>query len=139
MSTTTQKERYEVIDRLSRLGIDYETASKLRRIAMTLHGWFEKECGDSNDYCSYSIERDDTTGKPYHCIYPHKGENTRYLIRDKEAGAKRRLVKIMAELPDLVPYIQGDCRGASLYVIRKSDVAKGESIDSVYTRGVAVY
>jgi hypothetical protein len=37
-----------------------------------------------------------------------------------------------------VPYIQGDCRGASLYILRQEDV-EGQNIDQVYTRGVAVY
>lgn len=57
---TTQKERDEVLRRLDRLGIAYEDAQALRRIALTLRRWFELECGDGNDYGSWAIERDDT-------------------------------------------------------------------------------
>lgn len=42
---TTQKERYEVLHRLDRLGIAYKDACALRRIALTLRRWFELECG----------------------------------------------------------------------------------------------
>ena len=134
---TSAKERYEVIQRLNRLGIDYETANRLRRIALTLHSWFERECGDANGNC---IERDEATGKPFNTYEAGAGPRKRYAIPDREAGAKKRLTAIMAGYKRrLVAYIQGDCRGASLYILRKSDVKPGESIDSVYTRGVAVY
>jgi hypothetical protein len=43
---TTTKERYEVLRRLEQIGISYDDANKLRRISMTLHRWFELECGD---------------------------------------------------------------------------------------------
>ena len=37
----------------------------LRRISMTLSRWGELECGDSDNYKSWSIERDKETDKPY--------------------------------------------------------------------------
>lgn len=129
---TTPKERYEVIERLSRYGIDYSTAQSLRRISMQLHSWFEKECGDGNG----CIERDEETGKAY---WLNANSGKRYPIADRETGAKKRLEKIMSTLPELLSYIQGDCRGASLYILRKSDVKPEDNIDSIYTRGVAVY
>ena len=133
---TTQKERFEVLHRLDKLGIDYESACRLRRIAMTLHSWFERECGDANGNC---IERDETTGIPYLTYEAGNGPRKRYRISDRETGAKKRLAGVMKGYPDLIPYIQGDCRGASLYILRKSDIGPGESIDSIYTRGTAVY
>ena len=128
---TTAKERYEVIARLEKLGIDYQTAQQLRRISMTLQRWFERECGTDNG----CIERDETTGKPY---WLNATTMRRYPIPDREKGAMARLRSIMSRLKGLVPYIQGDCRGASLYILRQEDV-KDQNIDQVYTRGVAVY
>lgn len=56
--------KYQLIRQLESLGFSFEEAQKLRRIEMTLHRWNEQECGDGNDYASWSIERDETTGKP---------------------------------------------------------------------------
>lgn len=144
--TTTQKERLELLIRLQRLGIDLETGSKLRRIANTLRNWFEMECGTENAAgSSISIERDGENGdgKPFQRIQYATANgyvDKRYPVADREAGARKRLAAIMAPFKRrLVAYIQGDCRGASLFILRKSDVKKGETLDSVYTRGVAVY
>ena len=128
----------EMIQRLNSLGFDNDEAFTLRRIAMTFHRWDEAECGDGNDYASWAIERDEETNKPYRCVYPHNGEVKRYAIADREAGAQRRLDKIMERHQDLVAYHQGDCRGASLYIVKRSDL-NGSDIHSTYTRGVAVY
>lgn len=123
---------------MASLGFDYQEADRLRRIEMTLQRWAELECGDGNDYASWAIERDETTGKPYRCIYPHQGEKRRHAVPDRERGALRRLAGIMRGHPELVAYHQGDCRGCMLYILRASDVKPGESIGSVYTRGFAV-
>lgn len=127
------------IDRLLRMGVDYDDALALRRISMTLQRWFELECGDGNDWASWAIERDETSGKPYMVTYPHDGKERRSLIADRETGARKRLDRIMAKYPALVSYIQGDPRGASLYILSKSDLRPGDALDCVYTRGVAVY
>jgi hypothetical protein len=133
---TTAKERAEVINRLINLGITYSHAGQLRRIAMTLRNWFERECGSENGDC---IERDETTGKPFVTYEAGAGPRKRYPIADKEAGARKRLAAIMAGYRrKLVPYVQGDCRGASLHIIRRKD-ARGQNLDQVYNRGVAVY
>jgi len=116
---------------LESLGISWTHANKLRRISMNLNRWFERECGTDNG----CIERDELTGKP---VWLNSTTMKRFPIKDMEAGAMRRLTAIMSGYPDLVHYVQGDCRGASLYILRKSDV-NGHEIDSVYTRGVAVY
>jgi hypothetical protein len=142
--SATPKERAEVIARLVKLGISYQDAEALRRISNTLHNWFELECGTGNDRVSRSIERDENgDGKPFLRVR-YIGYNNQWIdrkspIADREAGAKRRLAAIMANYRRrLVPYIQGDCRGASLYVLRKADV-RGQDINSIYNRGVAVF
>lgn len=136
-----QRYKFELFQRLQAIGFSYDEAQKLRRIEMTLQRWAEQECGDSNDYASTGIERDETTGKPFRVVMPHNlppSKATRYAIADREAGALRRLAGIMRGHPELVSYHQGDCRGAMLYILRKSDLADGADINSVYTRGVAV-
>lgn len=132
--------RAECIDRLQSLNISLDDAIALRRIAMTLHHWHEMECGTGNG----CIERDEETGIPY-----WYNANSRYLapndrraysrIADRENGAKKRLADIMTRYPTLQAYIQGDPRGASLYILKPGDVPAGADIDSYYSRGIAVY
>lgn len=130
---TTQK--WQMIASLERLGIKTHEAMQLRRISLALHRWAERECGDGSNW---AIERDETTGKPFN-VYHGEGKRSRYPIADKEAGALRRLAAIMAPYKRrLVAFHQGDCRGAALYIIRKADV-RGQNIEQVYNRGVAVY
>jgi hypothetical protein len=128
--------------RLVNKGIDFKHAEELRRIAMTLHRWHEMECGDGNDYASWCISRGkktgkvfeyDDNGKPYLERHAHTSNEPTYtLIADRERGALKRLAAIMANYPTLTSYIQGDPRGASLYI--------GEGLtDSNYNNGIAVY
>jgi hypothetical protein len=141
---TTAKERYEVLSRLEKAGISYEHAKALRRISMTLSRWGELECGDGNEYGSWAIERDESTEVPYmvHHRYMHgQGKDTvhRTRIADREKGALKRLQAIIAQYPEFVAYHQTDPRGCAVYLVRKSDVPEGTDIDSVYSRGIAVY
>ena len=134
--------KYDCIGPLTRAGIAAHDAHALRRIAMTLHRWHELECGDGNDWASWSIEREnaDGTGRPFMVTYPHNASKpTRQLIADRETGALKRLDKIMARYPTLSAYVQGDPRGASLYILRPGDVCEGASVDSCYSNGLAVY
>ena len=133
------KDTLAMIDRLRSAGISLDDALKLRRIAMTLHVWSEQECGNSDNYKSWCIVRDDETDKPFMEVHPYDGKSYRYRINDRERGAKKRLAKIMSRYPDLTAYIQGDPRGAPLYIIRKGDVPAGERVDAYYNRGLAVY
>lgn len=115
-------------------------AESLRRISMTLHRWHELECGDGNGH----IERDEKTGVPryYNDRARYLGANDvrrGYAVPDRERGAMKRLVKIMARYPALQFYVQGDPRGASLHILRPGDVPAGESTDGYYSCGVAVY
>ncbi len=135
------RDTYDMLTSLENLGFQRDEALTLRRIAMTFSAWDEAECGNSNDYASFGIERDEETGKPYRVFMPHNlppSQATRTLIPDREAGAQRRLQAIMAKHPEFVAYHQGDCRGASLYIVRKSDL-NGSDINSNYTKGVAIY
>jgi hypothetical protein len=110
----------------------YDDAHAVRRIAMTLHRWSEMECGTDNG----AIERNEETNKPY---WLNSYSMTRTPIADREAGALKRLDKIMKRYPTLSAYVQGDPRGAPLYILRAGDVPAGEHVESYYNRGIAVY
>lgn len=135
---------------LMALGFTQEEADKLRRISMTLRRWHELECGDGNG----CIERDEATGKPVYVNAYRTGH--RYPVADRETGALRRLKAIIDRCnmwrvgvlkdgkpdPDfgmLSSYIQGDPRGAALYILRPGDVPEGCAAESYYSRGVCVY
>lgn len=123
----------EYIPALTRLGIAEQDALALRKIAMILHRWYELECGIAGG----GLEQDETTGK-WWWYSSYSGKRT-HTVADREAGAKRRLARIMQNYPDLVAYIQTDPRGAALYIIPKSDVPVGARLGECYNRGVAVY
>jgi hypothetical protein len=63
----------------------------------------------------------------------------RYPMADMEAGALKRLAKIMEAHKPLEAYVQGDPRGAALYILRPGDVPAGEQADAYYTRGICIY
>lgn len=142
------------IELLRQAGISRDDAEALRRISMTLHRWHELECGDSNDYASWTIARGaffndsargkvfvhDDNGTPFEERHVHTENKARYTpMVDREKGALKRLQSIIARYPGFGYYVQGDPRGASLYILRPGDVKDGENADSVYTRGIAVY
>jgi len=140
---TTFQQRHEIICRLQEVGFDYATANSLRRISMTLQRWFEYECGTENERgTSFCIERDEKTEKPFMRVQYMAGNqwiDRRSPVADRESGARKRLAKIMAQHAHLVAYVQTDCRGCALYILRQQDVKPGENIDQIYNRGVAVY
>lgn len=138
--TKRQAENYSrLTDTLARLGFTHEERETLIRIERTLHRWGELECGTDAGH----IERDEVTGKPRffnaraRYVGPHDPRAWR-TIPDREAGAKKRLAKMMESRPHLLAYHQGDPRGCCLYIVPANAVGPGESIDSVYTRGVAI-
>jgi hypothetical protein len=146
------KDTFHMIECVKSLGISDDDAWQLRRISMTLHRWSELECGNSNDSASYCLVRGvkkdgefvyDDNGKPFiemHFYHSNGGPKVRYYQKpDLERGALKRLTKIMARYPNLSSYVQGDPRGASLYILRPGDVPEGEAVDSYYSRGLAVY
>jgi len=105
--------------RMERAGINAERkdAQALRRAELTLHGWYEQECGMGNEHCCWSIERDEETGKAYRCTCPNHGEPRREPIADREAGAVARVSEVCERL-GLHYYLQTDPRGCALYVGR---------------------
>jgi len=130
---------------LMSLGFTATQADKLRKISMTLQRWHELECGVDGG----CVERDEA-GKPF---WRSQYSGKLSPIADREKGAKMRLDKIiesrnlsewaflgwpMSQVA-ITPYIQGDPRGAALYLIRPDDVPEGKSVDSYYSRGVCVY
>jgi len=136
------------MDVLQSLGFTREEAEALRRISMTLQRWHERECGTDNG----CIERDETTNKPYWVSTWGSqwttGKRCRTAIPDRETGARKRLAAIvharnvrqpLMESPLMDYYIQGDPRGAALYIIRPGDVPEGQTVDSCYSRGICVY
>jgi hypothetical protein len=111
-----------LMERLQRItagmqSVTFDDANTLRRAEKVLHRWHEQECGDSTDYASYSIERDEQTGIPYRCIYPHRegAKTIRQRIADKEAGAIKRVSEVCKRL-GLSFFVQTDPRGCALYV-----------------------
>ena len=153
--TMTRKEAERLThqaDTLRALGFTREESEQLRRISMTLHRWFERECGDGYG----CIERDEQTGKPYwhrsnHSYLDPHDPRAYTPIADREAGARRRLKNILRdrnlrdnpsvcdESRHLSVYIQTDPRGAALYLLRPGDVPEGQDAGSYYTRGICVY
>lgn len=143
-----------LFQRLQALGFTMDECQALRRIEMTLHRWAEQECGDGNDYASWAIERDETTGKPYRCVYPHQGKMHRTAIADREAGALKRLKAILdirnsrenaayvhktrEALPHALAYHQTDPRGCALYVVPVDVIPGGVELQSCYSNGIAV-
>jgi len=145
------KRTTELIQRITALGFTADEAWQIRRISMTLSRWGEQECGDSNDFASWSIERDEKTGKPFRVVHSHKAGSKvlREAIPDREAGALKRLHLLVAARNFRVDpagsgegrfqyYHQTDPRGCALYLLRASDVRPGEKLDEIYTRGLAV-
>ena len=140
---------------LRALGFTQDEAESLRRISITLHRWHERECGTD----SGCIERGhkngvlrefthDENGAPHWA--DHSGDRPRYYrIPDRERGAQKRLAGILQDcnarmLPlqspaKLTAYVQGDPRGAALYILRPGDVPEGKDAGAYYSRGICVY
>ena len=114
---TARAKTFDLMRGLARRGVemDYTDANTIRRAALTLHRWNELECGDSDQWKSWGIERDETDGRAYMATYPHSGESRRTLIADREAGALRRVAAICAKYGAHY-FHQTDPRGASLYI-----------------------
>lgn len=111
-----------------RLGIEFDDVCSFRRDSMTLRRWFERECGDSNSFASWSVERDPDTDIPYLVTYPYNGKERKTRIPDREKGARKRIDERCKRL-NLHYYIQADCRGLALYLskepLNSSDYTKG--------------
>jgi len=105
----------------TRAGIDIplDDVNTLRRAERTLHTWAEQECGDTDQWCSWAIERDPDTEIPYRVFYPNDSNKVRReRIPDRERGALRR-VEDVCERNGLYFYHQPDPRGYALYVSKE--------------------
>jgi hypothetical protein len=141
---STQKAKFELYRRLQELGFGYEEATSLRRIEMALKRWAERECGDGSNW---AVERDEKTGKPFN-VYHGPGAARSYPIVDREAGALRRLKKIVwarndreaahATGREVLAYHQGDPRGCMLYLVRSGDLPEVSDESMVKCSGPAV-
>lgn len=134
---TTKKDREHVIARLQFAGITWDDVQRLRRIALTLHRWHELECGVDGG----GIERDEVTGK---VTWYSAATGARTPYPDRETPCLKRLDAIRAKYPGYGFYVQGDPRGASLYVITPHSMAtvreRGLTLDICYSSyGVAVF
>ena len=144
MTRTEAMRQSRQLDVLQSLGFTQAEAESLRRISMTLHRWHEAECNGD-------VQRDETTGRTFR----HYGHNTAgpfQTVRcaDRETGAKKRLAAILkarngrqlivaGKMDALSAYIQGDPRGAALYILRPGDVPEGKDAGAYYSRGICVY
>jgi hypothetical protein len=157
----SRRHQYDPVAALERAGIAYDDATALRRIAMTLHRWYEQECGNSNEYASWVIVRGEKHKDglaPRGFVFEHKDDGAPFEERhiysrqsgvpdrvtytrlpDRERGATARLEKIMAGYPGLSYYLQTDPRGAPLYILRPGDVPAGEKPCGYYSRGISVH
>jgi len=132
---------------LMSLGFTSFEAEKLRKISMTLQRWHELECGIDGG----CIERDEKTDKP---LWRSEYSGKLSPIADREKGAKKRLGHILGlrntrewvragthsvKQIAINAYIQGDPRGAALYLIRPDDIPEGKNVESYYSRGICVY
>jgi len=152
--------RTHMYNALQSLGFTFDECEKLRRISMTLRRWHELECGTGDGQVSVSVERDgdEPNSKPYKRIqYPTANGyvDKRYPIADRETGARKRLGAIVQERNRRIghykakhetwstyavhEYIQGDPRGAALYILRPGDIPEGQAADSCYSRGICIY
>src|SRR6267142_899639 len=78
------------------ISLSFDEVNTLRRAQITLHRWAELECGDGNDYASWSIESAEATDIPFLCSYEQDREIHRTRIFDREKGDIRRVSHICA-------------------------------------------
>jgi len=150
--TKRETERRTFQDRnLRRFGFTSEECEQLRRISMTLHRWYERECGIDGGCVERTPE-----GK---AVWRSAMTGRTFPTRDMEKGALRRLAKIFDSTgkPQRISatyYLQTDPRGVALYVIDAARLSAAQAewaitrpttpidqvIDSVYSQiGFPVY
>jgi hypothetical protein len=141
MRTTKRQRQARFFDMMTRTGFTTDETRALLKAERALQRWSEAECGTGTDTHTVSIERDETTGKPFRRVQFHRAgqwKENRYPVRDMEAAALRRVAAIAEAHPGLSFYHQGDPRGCALYVLRHGDVPAGEDVAAYYSRGSPV-
>jgi hypothetical protein len=118
------KSELKQVFNLAQAGVSMVDGIALKNAAAGLHRWYEAECGNGR----FCINRDNDTGKPYR-DYGDTGR--RYYIRDMEKANENKISGIMAKHPELGFYLQGDPRGATLYIYKLEELA-GRNVRSCY-------
>ena len=149
MTKYEAEQRQRTYTQLINLGFSFDECEKMRRISLTLRRWFERECGDGNDWADWAIERDENgEGRPFMVTHYHPrngapATTTKTPVPDRETGARKRLAAIIQGRNERAPgpvstYIQGDPRGASLYILRPGDIPDGQDPAACYSRGICI-
>lgn len=142
MRMTKRQRAARFFEVMAGLGFTTDETETLLKAERALHRWAEMECGTGDDRHTVSIERDEQTGKPFRRVqfysYAGKWVDRREPCRDMEAAALRRVSAIAEAHPGMAFYHQGDPRGCALYLVRPQDVIPGASVDSYYSRGIAI-
>ena len=138
MKETKLDRQLRFYSRMETLGINRHGANRLLKAERALQRWAEAECGNSDNFASWHIERDEKSGKPFSVTIPHRsGATTRRTpIRDMERAALRWAAEVCEPL-GLVWYHQGDPRGCALYVGTR-EMLGGLSAEQAHNRLVAV-
>lgn len=125
---------------LERHGFTGPEFCQLRRISNTLQRWHERECNEDIRRHEEGPRKGKLYGVRHVKGWDDKWIERRYPVRDMEAGAMARLNRIMADHLAFVAYVQTDPRGAALYLVEKSKLKDGVSLDSVYSSiGICIY
>lgn len=137
MKQTKLDRQLRFYSRMEELGVNRHGANRLLKAERALQRWAEAECGNSNEWASWHIERDEATGKPFRVTIPNRGHVVvRSPIRDMERAALRWAAEVCEPL-GLVWYHQGDPRGCALYVGTR-EMLGGLSMEQGHNRLVAV-
>jgi len=149
MTKYEAEQRHRTYSALISLGFTFDECEKMRRISLTLRRWFELECGTGNDWADWAIERDeDGEGRPFLVTHYHPrngipARTTKTPVADRETGARKRLAAIIQGRNErasglVSTYIQGDPRGAALYILRPGDIPAGAEPCQYYSRGLCL-
>jgi hypothetical protein len=141
MRANKRQRQARFFDMMTRVGFSADETITLLKAEGALQRWAEAECGTGTETHTVSIERDETTGKPFRRVQFRRAgqwKENRYPVRDMEAAALRRVAAIAEAHPGMSFYHQGDPRGCALYLIRPGDVPTGERAESYYSRGIAI-
>ena len=140
MKNTKKNRLIHLFNALTSLGFTSEEIDILLSVERGLHRWHEMECGTGNDRVSVSVERDETTGKPFKRVQFQSRSgwvDRRTPCRDMEKANLARLARVM-EGKSVRSFVQGDPRGCALYILRQQDVPQGADVNAYYSRGIPV-
>ena len=126
MTRHTRERLYHMQRRLTALGFSLDESDTLRRIEKTLNTWGVHECNGT-------IQRDEDTGKCY--WYSDQTGDRLGRTSDREAGAIRRLERLLEDHPGIGYQQQGDPRGCCLWIYSKADMGDRDP-SCCYTDGI---